>query len=178
MLLIFYCTHTFATKLITTSSVTLKINYTMKKIFSLSVLALVLSFATQAQFVVRIRPAAPLVRVRPACPSPRHVWVGGNYNWRGGQYAYTDGYWALPPANSRAWVDGAGGSAGRTKNKVAGHISLCTSGAGVNQKLHIFYPDAVDRDLRYAQYDGKTFTFEVVDGNGPAIQNYEFRPHD
>ena len=70
-------------------------------------------------------------------------------------------------------IDGAGGSAGRTKNKVAGHISLCTSGAGVNQKLHIFYPDAIDRDLRYAQYDGKTFTFEVVDGNGPAIQNYE-----
>ena len=70
-------------------------------------------------------------------------------------------------------VDGAGGSAGRTKNKVAGHISLCTSGAGVNQKLHIFYPDAIDRDLRYAQYDGKTFTFEVVDGNGPTIQNYE-----
>ena len=78
----------------------------MKKIFSLSVLALVLSFVTQAQFVVRIRPAAPLVRVRPACPSPRHVWVGGNYNWGGGQYAYTDGYWALPPANSRAWVEG------------------------------------------------------------------------
>ena len=70
-------------------------------------------------------------------------------------------------------VDGAGGSAGRTKNKVAGHISLCTSGVGANQKLHIFYPDAIDRDLRYAQYDGKTFTFEVVDGNGPAIQNYE-----
>jgi hypothetical protein len=70
-------------------------------------------------------------------------------------------------------VDGAGGSAGRTRNKVAGHISLCTSGAGVNQKLHIFYPDAIDRDLRYAQYDGKSFTFEVVDGNGPAIQNYE-----
>ena len=70
-------------------------------------------------------------------------------------------------------IDGAGGSAGRTKNKVAGHISLCTSGAGVNQKLHIFYPDAIDRDLRYAQYDGKNFTFEVVDGNGPVIQNYE-----
>jgi len=70
-------------------------------------------------------------------------------------------------------VDGAGGSAGRTKNKIAGHISLCTSGVGVNQKLHIFYPDAADLDLRYAQYDGKSFTFEVVDGNGPAIQNYE-----
>ena len=70
-------------------------------------------------------------------------------------------------------VDGAGGSAGRTKNKIAGHISLCTSGAGTNQKLHIFYPDATDLDLRYAQYDGKTFTFEIIDGNGPTIQSYE-----
>jgi len=70
-------------------------------------------------------------------------------------------------------IDGAGGSAGRTKNKIAGHISLCTSGTGTNQKLHIFYPDSIDLDLRYAQYDGKTFTFEVVDGNGPSVQSYE-----
>ena len=70
-------------------------------------------------------------------------------------------------------VDGAGGSAGRTKNKISGHISLCTSGVGTNQKLHIFYPDAIDRDLRYSQFDGKVFTFEIVDGNGPSIQNYE-----
>ena len=70
-------------------------------------------------------------------------------------------------------VDGAGGTAGRTRNKIAGHISLCTSGTGTSQKLHIFYPDAVDRDLRYAQYDGKSFIFEIVDGNGPAIQSYE-----
>jgi hypothetical protein len=70
-------------------------------------------------------------------------------------------------------VDGAGGSAGRTKNKIAGHISLCTSGVGVNQKLHIFYPDSADLDLRYAQYDGKAFTFEIIDGNGPSVQSYE-----
>lgn len=70
-------------------------------------------------------------------------------------------------------VDGAGGSAGRTKNKIAGHISLCTSGVGANQQLHIFYPDTKDLDLRYAQYDGKTFSFEVVDGNGPTVQSYE-----
>jgi hypothetical protein len=70
-------------------------------------------------------------------------------------------------------VDGGGGSAGRTRNKIAGHISLCTSGTGTSQKLHIFYPDAVDRDLRYALYDGKSFIFDIVDGNGPAIQNYE-----
>ena len=70
-------------------------------------------------------------------------------------------------------IDGAGGSAGRSKNKIAGHISLCTSGTGTNQKLHIFYPDSSDLDLRYAQYDGKTFTFEVVDGNGSSVQSYE-----
>ena len=93
---------------------------------------------------------------------------------------YTDtarGTLRIATWNGLVWkkttIDGAGGSAGRTKNKIAGHISLCTSGAGTNQKLHIFYPDALDRDLRYAQYDGKTFNFEVVDGNGPAIQNYE-----
>jgi len=79
--------------------------------------------------------------------------------------------------NGSVWkkttIDGAGGSGGRTKNKIAGHISLCTSGAGLNQKLHIFYPDAVDLDLRYAQYDGKNITFEIVDGNGPSVQSYE-----
>ena len=70
-------------------------------------------------------------------------------------------------------VDGSGGSAGRTKNNIAGEISLCTSGTGTAQKLHIFYPDARDLDLRYATYDGSKFTFEIVDGNGPSVQNYE-----
>jgi hypothetical protein len=89
----------------------------------------------------------------------------------------TKGVLKIATWNGLVWkkttIDGAGGSAGRTKNKISGHISLCTSGTGTNQKLHIFYPDAVDRDLRYALYDGKSFTFEIVDGNGPAIQNYE-----
>lgn len=70
-------------------------------------------------------------------------------------------------------IDGSGGSSGRTKNNIAGEISLCTSGTGTNQKLHIFYPDARDLDLRYATYDGTKFTFEIVDGNGPSVQSYE-----
>jgi hypothetical protein len=74
---------------------------------------------------------------------------------------------------SKSTVDGAGGSAGKTRNNIAGHISLCKSGTGTNQKLHIFYSDAKDLDLRYALYDGKSFTYEVVDGNGPSIQSYE-----
>ena len=74
---------------------------------------------------------------------------------------------------SKSTIDGAGGSAGRTRNNIAGNISLCKSGTGTNQQLHIFYSDSKDLDLRHALYDGKTFTFEVVDGNGPTIQSYE-----
>ena len=70
-------------------------------------------------------------------------------------------------------VDGAGGSAGRTNANIKGALSLCVNGSGKNQLLHIFYSDAQDMDLRYAKYDGKKFTFEVVDGNGPALNNYE-----
>jgi hypothetical protein len=79
--------------------------------------------------------------------------------------------------NGKLWiksnVDGRGGSAGRTRNPIAGDISACVSGSGKAQTLHIFYADSVDKDLRYATYDGKTFKFEVVDGNGSAVNNYE-----
>jgi hypothetical protein len=74
---------------------------------------------------------------------------------------------------SQRTIDGAGGSAGKTRNNIAGNISLCKSGVGNNQKLHIFYPDAKDLDLRHAQYDGKEFSYDVVDGNGPSVQSYE-----
>jgi len=70
-------------------------------------------------------------------------------------------------------VDGRGGSAGRTRNAITGEVSACVSGYGKTQTLHIFYADSVDKDLRYATYDGKTFKYEVVDGNGPAVNGYE-----
>ena len=74
---------------------------------------------------------------------------------------------------SRLIVDGRGGSAGRTRNPIAGDISACVSGSGKAQTLHMFYADSVDKDLRYATYDGKTFKFEVIDGNGAAVNKYE-----
>lgn len=64
----------------------------------------ILSFYSCAPSVVSVRPAA-IVKVRPIAPSPRHVWVNGNYVWRGGRYVYVDGYWA-PPRSGRHWVDG------------------------------------------------------------------------
>ena len=70
-------------------------------------------------------------------------------------------------------IDGAGGSGGRTTHDVSGYISLCTSGAGKMQVLNIFYADLTDKDLRYAAYDGKSWSFDIVDGNGPKIQDYK-----
>lgn len=76
------------------------------KIFLMIAVALSFSFISDAQFVIKVRPAPPIVSIRPACPSPRHVWVSGNYEWRGGHYFYTDGYWAAPPRYRSHWVDG------------------------------------------------------------------------
>jgi hypothetical protein len=70
-------------------------------------------------------------------------------------------------------VDGRGGSAGRTRNPISGDVSACVSGSGKTQTLHIFYSDSVDKDLRYATYDGKTFKFEIIDGNGSTVNKYE-----
>lgn len=76
------------------------------RFFMIIAVALSFSFAANAQFVVKVRPAAPMVRVRPAIPGPGHVWVGGNYTWHGSQYVYVDGYWAKPPNNRHHWVEG------------------------------------------------------------------------
>jgi hypothetical protein len=39
--------------------------------------------------------------------------------------------------------------------------------------LHIFYSESDDRDLHYATYDGKNFTYEIVDGNGVQVNDYK-----
>ena len=62
-------------------------------------------FAAEAQFVIKVRPAAPVIRVRPVAPGPRHVWVAGDYVWREGD-TYVDGYWVVPPAHRSHWVEG------------------------------------------------------------------------
>jgi len=78
--------------------------------------------------------------------------------------------------NGLAWkkmtIDGAGGT-NRTRNDITSPISLCISSAGSKQQLHMFYADGKDKDLRHATYDGSKVTVEVVDGNGPSINDYE-----
>ncbi len=73
----------------------------------------------------------------------------------------------------RETIDGAGGTGGRTSASIKGALSLCVSGIGKAQTLHIFYSDSQDTDLRYAKYDGKKYTYEIVDGNGAAVNKYE-----
>ena len=79
--------------------------------------------------------------------------------------------------DSKKWltksVDGIGGTGGRTALPISGALSVCVSGSAKKQSLHIFYADGVDKDLRYAKFDGKSFTYEVVDGNGTAVNLYE-----
>ena len=69
-------------------------------------LLLSFSFTVVAQMEVRVRPVAPVVRGgRPMAPSPRHVWIDGEWAWRGGAYTWVNGYWMMPRP-SMVWVAG------------------------------------------------------------------------
>ena len=93
--------------------------------------------------------------------------------------AYTDtksGDLKLATYDGKKWkkvtVDGAGGSGGRTTDTISGSISMCVNGSGTKQTLHIFYSDLMEKDLRYVVFNGKSFAIEVVDGNGPVVNEY------
>jgi hypothetical protein len=81
----------------------------MKNYFSRLILlfAIFVSLGTKvaAQFVVKIRPTAPVI-VRTVAPSPRHIWVDGEWAWRGNNYQYVNGYWVAPPRVRGVWVPG------------------------------------------------------------------------
>ena len=70
-------------------------------------------------------------------------------------------------------IDGDGTAGGKTRNSVAGSISICTNKIGKTEYLNLYYGDLTNKDLRRASFNGKKWSFEVVDGNGPVIQNYK-----
>ena len=80
---------------------------------------------------------------------------------------YINGAW------KKVVIDGLGGSAGRTTHKLGGHLSICTTGTGSRQVIHLFYGDVTDNDLRHATISTTTYSFEVVDGNASSIQPYD-----
>jgi hypothetical protein len=73
-------------------------------------------------------------------------------------------------------IDGNSDALGKTNNNVSGYISMCTSTVGKKNYLHLFYADIKDKDLRYAIYDGKSWYYEIVDGDAPSIQDYKEFP--
>lgn len=73
-------------------------------------------------------------------------------------------------------IDGNSAESGKTTNDVSGYISVCTSSVNKKNYLHIFYTDLINKDLKYALYDGKAWTYEVVDGDGPTVQDYKIFP--
>jgi hypothetical protein len=83
----------------------------MKKIVVKSCLvffvAIFMQVSLQAQFVVKVRPAAPVVvSVRPLTPGPWHIWVNGEWIWRSNQYVYTEGRWVQPVYPGARWKPG------------------------------------------------------------------------
>jgi hypothetical protein len=88
----------------------------MKKVF-VSVFACILfSLASNAQVVVKVIPAAPVVKIiQPAKPGHHHVWIDGHWIWdkRTKQYIWRDGYWSKPKKGHHwvpgHWVDAPGG---------------------------------------------------------------------
>ena len=94
--------------------------------------------------------------------------------------AYSDtnlGTLKLATRVGRKWtiqtVDGYSTKGGRTKNNVAGAVSLCTVKSGKTEYLNIYYGDLTDKDLRRASFNGKKWSYEVIDGDGPIIQDYK-----
>ncbi len=78
--------------------------------------------------------------------------------------------------NGKKWVknvvDGTGGDEGQTTNPISGVTTMCANTVDKKPLLHIFYSEPVDQDLRYATFDGKNFTYEIVDGNAPTVNDY------
>ena len=94
--------------------------------------------------------------------------------------AYSDtqrGTLKLATWSGKKWliktIDGDGTTGGKTNNSVAGSISACTNKVGKTEYLNLYYGDLTNKDLRRASYNGKKWSFEVIDGNGPVIQSYK-----
>ncbi len=79
----------------------------MKKLRSALVmlgLFLFIGYSSNAQeLIIKARPPMPRIE-RPAPPSPRHVWVGEEWEPRGGTYVFAGGHWVEPPRPGVVWI--------------------------------------------------------------------------
>jgi hypothetical protein len=85
-----------------------------------AILVTAASFSASAQIYVNVRPVAPVV-VRTEAPSPRHVWIGEEWEVRNGAYVHTGGRWAEPPHPGWVWIPGHWNHDGRGHYWKPGH---------------------------------------------------------
>ncbi|MEI6249813.1 MAG: fibronectin [Actinomycetes bacterium] len=95
-------------------------------------------------------------------------------------FIYSDkrtGYLKRSTLINKKWVietiDGDSATDGETTHNLDGALSTCVTGIPKSQILHVFYSDMVDKDLRHAAFDGKKWSYDIVDGNGPVVQAVE-----
>ncbi len=79
---------------------------------------------------------------------------------------YSAGKW------STSVIDGNATTGGKTADDVSGEISVCVGTINKVSTLNIFYADLTKKWLRSASFDGKRWSYSIVDGNGPKIQPY------
>ena len=78
--------------------------------------------------------------------------------------------------NSGSWstsiIDGNATTGGKTADDVSGNISVCVGVINKVETLNVFYADLTKKWLRSASFNGKSWSYSIVDGNGPKIQPY------
>ena len=78
----------------------------MKKLLFMLALALTCgAYSSTAQIIVSVRPPVPHY-VRVEAPSPRHVWIGEEWEPRGNSYVFVGGHWAEPPHEGYRYREG------------------------------------------------------------------------
>jgi hypothetical protein len=70
-------------------------------------------------------------------------------------------------------LDGNGSTNGRTRDNVAGPVSICSYGKGSNQQTAVLYADLDRKTLHAAIFSGGKWSYSIVDGDGPRIQPYQ-----
>ena len=74
---------------------------------------------------------------------------------------------------SSSILDGNNSTNGRTRDNVAGPVSICSYGKGVTERTAVLYADLDRKTLHAAIFSGGKWSYSIVDGDGSRIQPYQ-----